>query len=226
VLISSRQSGTPHIWLKLPEELCIKFIKGVSMDSRKEIIEQILAIELEMFLTVPTTQKYSCQEHPEGFRLHRRAQFGAWSQATLESYLNDLQQAGENNQNLLTVKYARMENRLPRSNFSPLVKTIGDMIMEGQKRFIDSHPWLLQRGRPLNEQDSQPGLTSFETYLRGELETYSEKTLELLYQDILALQNDGSSFSERVYRCLAEEMGFESLEKLENRLRTKSSCQG
>jgi len=195
------------------------------MDSKQQIIEQILDQELEMFLTVPTTHKYSCQSDPNGFKLHRRAQFAAWSQATQESYLNDLHQARENGQNLLTIKYARMENRLPRCNFSPLVETVGDIIMEGQRRFISNYPYLMLRGRPLSEQESQPGLTSFETYLRGELETYSEMTLELLYMDILALQENGVSFSEAIYQYLALEWGFESLETLEKTLKTKYSRQ-
>ena len=200
-------------------------MKGVDMTGKQEVIEQILALELKMFLAVPTTHKYSCQENPEGFKLHRRAQFAAWSRATLESYLNDLHQAEKDGQNLLTVKYARMENMLPRCNFSTLIETVGDMIMEEQRVFISNYPYLMLRGRPLNEQESQPGLTSFETYLKGELETYSEETLELLHRDILALKENGASFSEKIYQYLAVEWGFESLEKLEKTLRVKYSQQ-
>jgi hypothetical protein len=39
----------------------------------KNVIEKIIELELEMFLTVPTDGRYSCQEDPEGFRLHLRA---------------------------------------------------------------------------------------------------------------------------------------------------------
>ena len=59
----------------------------------KNVIEKIIELELEMFLTVPTDGRYSCQEDPEGFRLHRRAQFSIWSEDTLQSYLDDLDRA-------------------------------------------------------------------------------------------------------------------------------------
>ena len=60
-----------------------------------------------MFLSVPADGIYNCQQNPEGFGLHRRALFSIWSVDTLQSYLTG--QAVEDELNLLTVKYARME---------------------------------------------------------------------------------------------------------------------
>jgi len=191
------------------------------MDEKIILIERILEIELGMFLSVPTTHRYSCQEDPEGFRVHRRAQFAAWSAPTLESYLMDLLRAREEKRNLVAVKYARMDDLLPCENFSPLMATIAEMALEGQKRFVADYPCLMRGGRPLSKGDDAPGMTSFETYLRAELETYSEATLELLYGDMLALQKSGTSLSEATYGNLARQWGFESLEALEESLRKK-----
>jgi len=191
------------------------------MEGKNVIIEQILELELAMFLTVPTTHRYSCQEDPDSFRLHRRAQFAAWSTPTLESYLLDLQRAAKAERNLVAVKYARMEGVLPRENFSPLIAIIVDLALEGQKRFIDDFPCLMRGGRPVCKEQDAPGLTSFETYLRGELETYSETTLELLYCDMVDLQESGTNLSEATYRNLAIQWGFGSLEELEETLRKK-----
>jgi len=188
------------------------------MEEKNVIIEQILELELDMFLTVPTDHRYTCQEDPESFRVHRRAQFAAWSTPTLESYYMDLLRSKKEKRNLVAVKYARMDDLLPCENFSPLIATIVDLALEGQKRFVDDYPCLMRGGRPVCKEDNAPGLTSFETYLLGELETYSETTLELLYGDMLKLQKSGTNLSEVTYGNLARQWGFESLKVLEEAL--------
>ena len=193
------------------------------MEDRIRLTGQILELELAMFLSVPTDRKYRCQEDPAGFKLHRRAQFAAWSPATLESYLDDLQKANAAGRNLLALKYARMDHLVPCENFSSLIDAITDLAVQGQKQFIADYPALMRGGRPLREAENAPGLTSFETYLRGELESYSERTLERLYRDVLDLKKSGSSLSEVIYRFLAECWGVDSLERLEITLKQKSS---
>jgi hypothetical protein len=195
------------------------------METRNLVTEQILELELPMFLSVPTTHRYSCQEDPDSFKLHRRAQFAAWSAPALESYLIDLQRAKAANRNLLAIKYARMDNLLPCENVSPLIDAIVDLALAGQKQFIASFPYLMRGGRPLSKQEDAPGLTSFETYLRGELETYSEKTLQLLHSDMIGLHQSGSSLSEATYRYLAGQWGFDRLETLEKTLKQKADSQ-
>jgi len=196
-------------------------VKGEHMEGKNAIIEQILEIELDMFLTVPTSHRYRCQEDPDNFRLHRRAQFAAWSAPTLGSYHLDLVRAKKAGCNLVAVKYARMEGILPCNNFSPLIDYIVSLAIEGQQRFIADYPCLMRGGRPLSKEEDAPGLTSFETYLRGELETYSGTTLELLYKDMLELLVSGTNLSEATYCNLARQWGFESLKDLEETLRKR-----
>ena len=62
-------------------------------ESKDRIVEQILEIEVQMFLRVPTGEEPSCRAHMEDMRLHRRGQFAGWSQATCASYLEDLKRA-------------------------------------------------------------------------------------------------------------------------------------
>ena len=58
-------------------------------------------------------------------------------------------------------------------------------------------------------------LTSFETYLRGELETYSDATLELLNKDILAKQAQNINMAEELYTFLVKDKGYDSLDEAE-----------
>lgn len=182
------------------------------------LIENILTLEWEMFQTVPTDHRYSCQEDQKTFQLHRRAQFAAWSVPTLESYQLDLQLARSAGRNLMAIKYARMDDQLPRENFSSRIEAIVDLVAQGQKQFIAKYPGLMRGGRPIDDSAGDPDRVSFTTYLRGELETYSETTLGLLLADIRALQKMESSLSEVIYTYLAKQWGFDSIDALEKRL--------
>jgi len=54
--------------------------------------------------------------------------------------------------------------------------------MAWQQAMFLSHPAVMSGARPLTDEGTQAQMTSFETYARGELETYSERTLELLHR--------------------------------------------
>jgi Protein of unknown function (DUF4125) len=60
---------------------------------KKEMVERILEIEVEMFLRVPAVEEPSCRKHLKNMKLHRRGQFAGWSEATCASYLQDLERA-------------------------------------------------------------------------------------------------------------------------------------
>ena len=183
------------------------------MKTKKELIHQIIELELEMFLTVPTQEKSSCQYYPDSFRLHRRAQFNGWSEATLESYLNDLKRAKDEGINLMTVKYARMDKPSFTERSNPLIQKIVSMQYQWQQEMIEKYPNLMAGARPISRTEDTGGNTSFETYLRGELETYSDHTLSLLYKDMTDKQEKGINMSEEVYTYLAKELGYGSVEE-------------
>lgn len=191
--------------------------------SKPGLIESILELELAMFLSVPTAQKYTCQEHPDAFRLHRRAQFSAWSADTLASYLRDLETAISDGENLMTSKYARMDNLIPRLNANPLIDEIASHQCTWQREMFRKYPCLMRGGRPLSSTEDSAFLTSFETYLRCELETYSDATLSLLHSDIMVRAAQGLSMTEQIYMTLVQERGYNSLEDAEETARNSTS---
>ena len=168
-----------------------------------------------MFLSVPSVRKSSCQDYPESFKLHRRAQFSCWSRETLESYLHDLERAEEKGINLMTQKYARMDNLIPPLSSNPLIDTIVDYHCAWQRSMMKKYPGIMCGGRPLSSAEDSAFLTSFETYLRGELETYSDTTLELLNFDILDKNAKGISMAEELYTFLVKDKGYDSLDEAE-----------
>jgi len=59
-----------------------------------------------------------------------------------------------------------------------LQHTDGDVVKVTKEKY----PKLTSKGRPLNSKYDTPNYTSIETYLKGELSSYSIKTLKLYYE--------------------------------------------
>lgn len=186
------------------------------MSMKDNLIENILELELNMFVNVPSRYPASCQENPDAFRLHRGAQFSVWSEKTLQSYLDDLFKAEEQGHNLMTLKYARMENLIPPLNVNPVIDEIVEMQLEAQREMFSRYPNILGQGRPL--EDDSPGATSLKTYLRGELETYSDRTIELLRRDTREVKERGENWAQQLYTNLVRNLGYHSIDELEERL--------
>lgn len=189
------------------------------MEQKAQCIREILERELEMFLSVAAREPVSCQQDPEGFRATRAAQFSVWSERTLASYLDDLDKAAAAGRNLMTLKYARMENLIPKLHDDDLVNNLIERIvavqLTWQKEMAAKYPWLMKRGRPLEEGEEGLLTTSFVNYLRGELETYSADTLAHLYEDVTESCNQGRSMTESVYLHMVRSHGYGSLEEAE-----------
>jgi len=183
------------------------------MSELEALIHEILELELEMFVNVRARYPVSCQQDPESFRIHRGSQFSVWSEATLQSYRDDLVRATADGRNLMTLKYARMEGQIPPLNDSPVIDEIATMELEFRERTQTQYPCFIARGRPLANDDS--GATSFVDYLKGELETYSDQTLQLLLADLKACHARGENWTEAIYQTLVKKLGYESLEQVE-----------
>jgi hypothetical protein len=192
------------------------------MDNEKEdLVDKIIKIELDMFLAVPTAGASSCQEHPEAFRRNRIAQFSTWSRKTLSSYRDDLMSARAKGVNLMTMKYARMGKQIPCINDDPLIDKIVEIQTIWQKEMFAQYPRLMRGARAIESREDTDMNTSFESYLRGELETYSENTLCLLYEDVLKYMRDNQSMNERLYDFLVRDLGYASLAEAEKAAGTK-----
>ena len=179
-----------------------------------------------MFLSVRAREPVSCQQDPEGFRVNRAAQFSVWSEQTLASYREDLEKAVEQGRNLMTLKYARMEDLIPKLHDDILVDNLIDQIVtiqvEWQKEMMARYPFLMKRGRPLDEGEEALRTTSFVKYLRGELETYSADTLAHLYRDVTESQANDRNMTQAIYENLVKSHGYGSIEEAEKAARVQA----
>jgi hypothetical protein len=106
-----------------------------------------------------------------------------------------------------------MEDLIPRENPNPRIEEIVTIQSRWQEEMVKKYPYLMAGARHLSESDGSADDTSFETYLRGELESYSDDTLKLLLKDMLGYLKMGVNGSERIYEHLVKEMGYNSIEE-------------
>ncbi len=159
---------------------------------RQQIIEEIITFELDIFQRVKTAEPSACQENMDTFKLMRRMTHSVLSIDTLKSYLADLKKAIEENRNLCTEKYARMDNLIPPLKYNPIIDRIAEIETSMMKDFSKNHPNLFGEG-----------IANFKNYLRSELETYSDNTLSLYLKDIINSQEQKRNLAEERYKALS-----------------------
>jgi len=208
------------------------------MSKKDGLVSKVIEREWDMFQNVENIGgKASCQQNYQTFEIMRYSQAMSWSEETLESYLEDLQNAQKNKRNLLTEKYARMmestspleyariESLLP--PLDPEVREIIDRIItimiNWEEEVIEKYPYIAGRGRPLRSSEDTPYATSIETYLRGELSTYSLKTLKLFLENILNQKAENINGSELIHINTVKRYGYKSLEEANEKIKNRSS---
>lgn len=199
---------------------------------KEEVTEQIVALEWRQFQQVQNEGgRADCQEDPETFRIMRKSQFLVWTQEALDSYLEDIREAEEKNWNLLTEKYARMMKSTAPKRYAELerwmpkrreerIQIQEELIrrkLRWEEEFAKEYPNLAGRGRLLYTSQDTPWATSFETYARGELATYSDRTIELLKEMYEQMVKKGENLSYRIMENMVVFYGYQSLEQAEER---------
>lgn len=205
------------------------------MRKKEKIIDEILEREWIFFQMANNKGgKAECQNNREEFTIMRKSQWKTFPFNVLESYLEDIKIAEKNRQNIVVEKYARMmeysvpdeykiiKDFLPEITISKkeIADRIVDIYLEWEKEVIDKYPKLTSRGRPLYSQDDTPYSTSIETYLRGELYSYSEKTLILYYRYILDCIDEKRNLAFENIENIVLEKGFSSLGEAEEKLKS------
>ena len=187
------------------------------MSKKSDLIEKILRIELEMFLAVSSFEKARCQESPGAFKLVRGSVFEVWSEDTLGAYLKDLAEAVNAGRNLMAEKYARMDNLIPCLSLNSKIDDILEIEVEWQKSVQRKYPHMLS-GSPATGHCT----ANFDVYLRCELETYSDKTIESYFGDILRAKEEGKNLADEKNTRIFQKLGYKSLKQAEEDFRKKA----
>ncbi len=197
---------------------------------KKTMIEHIIEMEWGMFTQIHHVDgRASCQDNHPVFHIMRFCQFAAWRMDVLESYAQDLEKAAQAGKNLLMLKYAYMmkdtdpdyykvhlASRIPGPGGDK--KALAGQIIQQMdvwyRQMAEQYPRFVHAGRPAAD-DRQNGLTSAATYLRGELLTYSEKTLALFLKMVEIYEKKGKNLVFEIYTNTAQAYGYKDLETAE-----------
>lgn len=201
----------------------------MSMD-KQAMIDRLSDLEWEDFQKLNNIGgRANCQNNRGEFDANRKSQFASWNDATLESYLRDVEASQIKGRNLVWERYARMmestspleysliADKLPA--LSGLAKELTeDMVakqVEWQDELAAEYPRLFARSRVIHSRDDTPLACSFETYLRCELLTYSEETLTRYSAHMEDCAQKGVSMNRVCMDEMVRRFGYASLESAE-----------
>lgn len=216
-----------------------KILKRISPREEKDdsfktaLVEELVALEWKAFDKVENEGgRADCQDDWNTFSIMRKSQYQTWTTEMLKSYLHDFQRANEKGWNLITEKYGRMMKSTAPLQYAAIQESLPE-IPEAKQEIIDEivkiqvgwmeefakrYPKAAGNARSIHTAEDNMYNTSYETYLRGEISTYSDKTLDLYGRFIAGLFRKDLNLAEMTMRNTALLYGYESLEELEEKL--------
>ena len=202
------------------------------IDSKNHTIaEEITRLEWQQFqLTENEGGRANCQGDWQTFHIMRMSQFLTWQLDLQESYRQDLERANSDGRNLITEKYARMMESTAPEIFEHTIKPYIKPILEPRKSeqeqiiltqvkwaddFRNHYPHLGLAMRVLKTSEDTAENTSFETYLRGELSTYSAETFAKYKTFIEDLTAKNLNLTQMIITNTVHMYGYDSLDSAE-----------
>ena len=173
---------------------------------KDDLIISIIQKEWPLFTkTQNVGQRSACQDQMANFIISRHAYWSMYSSPVLQSYLHDLEVAHMKDQNLITFKYGYMmaythpdeflniKDKLPPISTvkQSLVTAIMTLYMKWELDIQREIPGFDTKHRPIEAINNSQTHTSVETYMTGELQSYSEVTLENILAHFLQCSKNG-----------------------------------
>ncbi len=212
------------------EELVYK--ASLAEKTNQELVEEIAKLEFEAFDKVHNEGgRASCQNDWFTFSIMRKSQYLTWNRTMLLQYLYDFRRELSRGHNLIEEKYGRMmESTAPeryeeiKQNFPVLtdekrniIEQICGLQVRWMEEFAEAYPALADNARSIHTAEDNPFNTSYETYLRGELGTYSDKMLELYGRYIVDYARAGKNLAYDIMGNNVSMYGYGSIEEAEQK---------
>ena len=201
-------------------------------------VQELLDLEWRLFDAAPQAGRRSAQfEDREQFIVTRSAQLAVWSPELLESWRQDLLSAQMEGRNPINEKYIYMLERVDPEQYASLKSVLPIASMEKlwlvdwicqaqitwQEALIMKYPRLTQHSRAIHRSADNQDRVSFETFVRGELMTYSVNTLRLYAYQIEKAQKSGKNLCETTLENTVHLLGFQSLVVAEHAVSQRQS---
>ncbi len=213
------------------EELVFK--ASLAAKSNEELVDEIARLEFEAFDKVKNEGgRASCQNDWSTFSIMRRSQYLTWDRVMLLQYLYDFYREYHRGHNLIEEKYGRMmESTAPekyqeiKSHFPELtqekkniIEQIVGLQVKWMEEFSAGYPTLAGNARNIHTWEDTAEDTSYETYLRGELGTYSDKMLELYGRYVVEYARTGRNTAYEIMENSVKMYGYQDVETAEREI--------
>ena len=210
------------------EELLRK--AGYAALTDEELVERIVKLEYTAFDKVHNAGgRAFCQDDWRTFSIMRKSQYLTFTRPMLLQYLYDFQREYDRGHNLIEEKYGRMmESTAPeeyeqiKAHFPELseekkaiIEAVAAMQVGWMEEFERNFPVLAGNARSIHTAEDHLYNTSYETYLRGELGTYSDKMLELYGRYVVEYAREGRNLACDIMGNSVKMYGYRDLEDAE-----------
>lgn len=201
--------------------------------TNEELVEQIAGVEFEAFDKVRNVGgRASCQNDWYTFSIMRKSQYMTWNRSMLLQYLYDFKRELSLGHNLIEEKYGRMMESTAPTEYAEMaayfpalteekkaiIEEIVKMQVAWMEEFEAEHPLLAGNARSIHSYDDNLYNTSYETYLRGELSTYSDKMLELYGRYVVECAKRGGCLAREIMANSVRLYGYADLDDAEKKM--------
>lgn len=199
----------------------------------EELVWDIARMEFQAFDKVRNVGgRAECQDDWYTFQTMRRSQYMTWNRTMLLQYLYDFEHELAGGRNLITEKYGRMMESTAPGEYEELKKYfpvldaekqgIVDAIVRIQvgwmEEFAAHYPTLADNARSVHSSEDNLYNTSYETYLRGEISTYSDKLLELYGRYVVNYAQEGKNLAYEIMTNCVKLYGYRTLQEAEEQM--------
>lgn len=200
---------------------------------REKIIDEIVHLEFDAFDKVQNVGgRAECQNNWPFFYVMRKSQYMTWTDEMLVCIRDLWIENREKGWNMITEKYGRMmeytspeEYAAIKDKFPPkdeqtiqIVNQIADIQVDWMTDFAKEYPRLSANARDITSDRDEIDNTSYETYLKGELLTYSKELLKMYAEFIIGLAREGKNLARMTIENTVQLQGYESLKEAEERI--------
>lgn len=201
--------------------------------SKEEKVELIVELEWKAFDKVQNEGgRADCQDDWDTFQVMRKSQYLTWTEEMLDEYLWYFNECMKTGRNLITEKYGRMmestvpweyekiKDKLPvlSEERKQITEAVVKIQVEWMEAFAKEFPNMAGNARSIHTAEDRVFNTSYETYLRGELGTYSEELLGMYGRFIAGLAREGKNLARLTMENTTRLYGYDSLESAEKSL--------
>lgn len=210
------------------EELLMKASYASLSDG--ELVEKIARVEFEAFDKVKNEGgRAYCQNDWPTFSVMRKSQYLTWDRTMLMQYLYDFQREYKLGHNLITEKYGRMMESTAPEKYEELEKHFPEIPQEKKavieqivalqmsmvEELAKEYPKVVANARNLHTYEDNVIDTSYETYLRGEISTYSDKMLQLYAGYVIRSVKNNVNIARETMENTAKLYGYQNLEEFQ-----------